>query len=114
MGKLLANHCAVFRLEASAEIFQFIGIDLGVTHGLSFLASETLGDNAVFVGFENVFKFFFAQPHGRCAVHHDEAAVGVIGEARVFRFRGKAFDGFVVESEVEDGLHHTGHRQRCT
>ena len=110
LGKFLTNHFSVFRLETVADIFQFVGIDFGVTYGLFFIASETLGDNAVFVHFENVFKLFFAQPHGCCAVHHDEAAVGVIGEARVFRFRGKTFDGFVVETEVEDGLHHAGHR----
>ena len=109
LGEFLANHCAVFRLEPATEILQFVGVDLGVGHGLFFLAPETPGDNAVFVDFENVFKFFLAQPHGCRPVHHNEAAIGVVGEARVLRFRGKAFDGLVVESKVEDGLHHAGH-----
>ncbi len=43
-------------------------------------------------------------------VGDDEAAVGVEGEARVLRGGGDALDDRVVEAEVEDGVHHAGHR----
>jgi hypothetical protein len=45
------------------------------------------------------------------AVHGDEAAVRVVGEALVARRVGEALDALVVEAEVEDGVHHAGHRE---
>ena len=45
------------------------------------------------------------------AVHRDEAAVRVVGEALVVGARGQALDALVVEPEVEDGVHHPGHRE---
>ncbi len=41
--------------------------------------------------------------------HHDEAPVGVVGEALVAGERDDALEGLVVEAQVEDGLHHAGH-----
>ena len=46
------------------------------------------------------------------AVHLDEAPVRVVGEPRVARRRGETFDRDVREPEVEDGVHHPGHRDR--
>jgi hypothetical protein len=45
--------------------------------------------------------------HG--AVHLDEAAIAIVGEARVVAFGSDGFDGFVIQAEVEDGIHHAGH-----
>ncbi len=44
-------------------------------------------------------------------VHGDEAPVGVEGEARAAGERSKAFHERVVEAEVQDGVHHAGHRR---
>ena len=44
------------------------------------------------------------------AVHRQEAAVGVEGEA-LLGAGGEAPDRLVVEAEVEDGVHHPGHRE---
>ena len=43
-------------------------------------------------------------------IHLDEAAIGVVGEARVGRAPRQAFDGLVVEAEIEDRIHHARHR----
>ena len=43
------------------------------------------------------------------SVHGDEAPVRVEGEALVAGLLGQAFDRFVVEAQVEDGVHHAGH-----
>jgi len=43
-------------------------------------------------------------------IHLDEAAIAVPGEAGVAADRGKAFDGDVIEAEVEHRVHHAGHR----
>ena len=42
--------------------------------------------------------------------HRDEPAVAVPGEALVARPRRQPLDGGVVESQVQDRLHHPGHR----
>ncbi len=39
----------------------------------------------------------------------NEAAVGVVGEARVAGLGGETFGGGVVETEVENRVHHAGH-----
>ena len=43
------------------------------------------------------------------AEHLDEAAVGVVGEARILGAGGQGLDALIVEAEVEDGIHHAGH-----
>ena len=45
----------------------------------------------------------------RLAEHLNETAVGVPGETLVAGLRGQALDRFVVEADVEDRLHHSGH-----
>ena len=46
------------------------------------------------------------------AVHLDEAAIRVVGEARVAARAREPDDRAIVEAEVEDRLHHAGHRHR--
>ena len=43
-------------------------------------------------------------------VHLNEAAIGVVGEARVVRRLRQSFDRGVVQPEVEDRVHHARHR----
>jgi hypothetical protein len=40
----------------------------------------------------------------------DEAAIAVIGEAAVLGALGQSLDGCIIEAEIEDGIHHAGHR----
>ena len=47
--------------------------------------------------------------HDDAAVHGDESAVGVEGEPLVVGLAGQALHRLVVESQVEDGVHHPGH-----
>ncbi len=44
-------------------------------------------------------------------VHGHEPTVRVVGEALVVGLLGQALDRVVVEAEVEDGVHHAGHRE---
>ena len=48
------------------------------------------------------------------AEHLHEPAVRVVGEPLVLRLLGEALHRRVVEPEVEDGVHHPRHRERCT
>ena len=45
------------------------------------------------------------------AVHGDEPAIAVVGEALVAGDGGETLDAAVVEAEVEDGVHHPRHRE---
>ena len=51
-------------------------------------------------------------PHAEddVAEHHDEAPVAVPREALVTRARRQSLDGRVVQAEIENRLHHPGHR----
>jgi hypothetical protein len=45
------------------------------------------------------------------AVHLHEAPVGIVREARIAGLADQAFDGLVVQPEVQDGVHHPRHRR---
>ena len=59
--------------------------------------------------FEDVLEMVMLHAEHDVAVHLDEAAVAVIGEARVAAAPDQALHRDVVEAEVEDGVHHAGH-----
>jgi len=48
------------------------------------------------------------------AEHLDQPAVGVEGQALVAGLLGETQDRLVVEPDVEDGVHHSGHRELAT
>ncbi|OPZ58522.1 MAG: hypothetical protein BWY87_01417 [Deltaproteobacteria bacterium ADurb.Bin510] len=48
--------------------------------------------------------------HDDVGVHLDETAVGIIGEALVAARLDQALDGLVVEAQVQNRVHHAGHR----
>ena len=72
-----------------------IGVELGL--GLFLLAVEDFVE-IVLADFEHY-----------VAVHLNEAAVAIVGEARVVAFGGQRLHGLVVQPEVEDGVHHARH-----
>ena len=57
-----------------------------------------------------VLAFMSFDAHDDGAVHLQEAAVAVPGELGVAGLGGEGFDDGVVDAEVEDGVHHAGHR----
>ena len=48
------------------------------------------------------------------SIHLDEATIAVAGEAGIAAFGGEAFDGLIVQAEIEDRVHHAGHGDRRT
>ena len=69
---------------------------------------------AHFHAVEDVLEFLLGNVEDHIAEHLDEAAIGVVGKARIVAALGERFDGMVVEAEVEDGVHHAGHGKLCT
>ena len=86
-------------LVAGDDFLQIFGGEVGIELGLGLLLLAVEDFVEIVLGdFEH---------HG--AVHLDEAAVAIVGEARVVALGFDGFDGLVVQAEVEDGVHHAGH-----
>ena len=80
-----------------------------------------VGDMGIF-GMELFFKIFnddfegivvftgsLLDAHNDIAVHLEETAVAVVGKTFVTTAFGEGTYGLVVETEIEDGIHHTWH-----
>ena len=65
---------------------------------------------ALLVVLERVLEVVVVDAEHDVRIHRDEAAVAVIGEARVARGRRDRLDGLVVEAEIEHRVHHARHR----
>ena len=89
-------------LKGLDEFLQVLGRKLGIDAnagdqtGLGQGVLEQIGVNA----------------HDDIGKHLDKAAVAIPGKTRVLRLRDKALDGIVIEAQVEDRVHHTGHGER--
>ncbi len=88
------------RLEAARQLPKCVGVEVGVQ------CDPALGLDAR----DLVFEARAGHAVNDVAEHLHEAAIAVPGKALVLRARGQALDGLVVETEVEHGLHHPGHR----
>ena len=58
---------------------------------------------------ENVLKHAMIHIEHDVGIHLNEAPIAVVGEARVARFRRQTLDGGVVETQIEDRIHHARH-----
>ncbi len=65
----------------------------------------------VLVAVEDVLEHVVLHAQNHARIHLDEAPVAVVGEPLVARLLGEAFDRDVVEAEIEDRIHHAGHRR---
>ena len=74
------------------------------------------GEELFFQLFNNNFEGFviftrtFLYPHNDVAIHLEKAAIAVIGKALIFAALGQSANGAIIEAEVENGVHHSGHR----
>jgi hypothetical protein len=96
------------RLAGGALHGLLVGIDdpqpvLGAEIGVE---RETV---EVLVGVEDVLEYAVVDAEHNVRIHLDEAPVAVVGEPLATRFGGQPLHGRVVETEVEDGVHHAGH-----
>lgn len=58
---------------------------------------------------EEVFEQVLVHAHDHIGVHLHEAAIGIVGEALVPALGDDPLDRLIVESQVQDGIHHTRH-----
>ncbi len=104
LARILREGLAGLLLDAALvladEMLPVLGRQVGVER-------ETL---ALLVDLEDLLEIVVVHLEHDVRVHLDEAAIAVIGEALVARALGQRHDGRVVEAEVEDRVHHAGHR----
>ena len=68
-------------------------------------------DAAIFLRvFEQVFEMVVIDAQHDIAIHLDEPAVAVIGEAAVIAARRQPFDRHIVQPQVQNRVHHARHR----
>ena len=64
---------------------------------------------ALLDGVEDVLELLLGNVEHDVAEHLDQAAIGVVGKARIVAELGQRFDSLVVEAQVENRVHHAGH-----
>ncbi len=105
VGELVAGAVLDGGLELRHKSLEVVGVQLGVElDALGLLGRvEDLFERVPLVlvlGFETA---------DHVAVHADEPAVAVVGEARIAGGCDDALDGRVVEAQIQDGVHHPRH-----
>ena len=100
MREWLAGRLLNLGLVLDDDLAPIIGVEVGVERVAL----------AVLVVFENVLEIVAVDVEHDIGIHLNEAAVAVVGEALVARAFRQGLDRTVVEPEVEDRVHHAGHR----
>ncbi len=93
----------IFSLELTRQLLEVVGIQLGVHLDAFFL----------FHLVDQLLEVSLADLHDNVRIHLDEPAVGVIRKTRVVGLFRHDFDHFIIQTEVEDGVHHARHRSAC-
>src|SRR6185503_1203683 len=106
--EVLAGALLDQRLEADHEFLQIVDGQLGVFDVLLVaLVLEAFDDGlerlVILIG-----PLLYTQHD--IPIHLDEAAIAVPREARVIGLRRQRLDRLIVESQIEDRVHHAGHR----
>src|SRR6185437_325325 len=91
------------RLEQSGDALQILGAEFGVE-------IETL---FVLLRVQDFLEQRMFDAQHDVGIHVDEAAIGIVGEARIAGEPGEAFRGLGVEAEIENRVHHARHRDAC-
>ena len=85
------------------DFLQGCGVEVGIQLRLLLLL----------LAVEDLFKVRLFNVEHHVAEHLDEAAVGVIGKARVLGALGQSLDALIVQAEVQNRIHHAGHGELC-
>ena len=63
-----------------------------------------------FIIVNNIFKIIVADAHHHIAIHLLKTPIAVPGKARIAGFFGQCSHGDIIETKVEDRIHHARHR----
>ena len=99
-GEIHAQLGLVFRLKLLGQLFQVVGVQLGIQLDAFFFLHLV----------DELFKILFAHFHHNVGIHLDKPAIAVVGKTGVIGDFGKRLHDLVVQTQVENGVHHAGHR----
>ncbi len=104
-GKIVAGAVFYGFLEEGNELFQIISGEIEII-GDTFVVLHLVNDH-----FEGILFFFGSgfETQDDITVHLDKATVGIPGKAVVTGFGSDTQYGIVIHTQIEDGIHHTGH-----
>ena len=100
-GEVPADLRLVFGLELAGEFPEIFGGKIDVERDALLLLHLV----------DEFFKILLADLHDDVGEHLDETAVAVPRPAGILRLLGERLDHFLVEAEVENRVHHAGHRR---
>ncbi len=104
VGEVLFELLFVLFFELHRKIFQIVRRQIDVLrHAL-----------LLFHLVDELFKVFFTDFHNDVGEHLDKSSVAVPRPAGVVRFGRNGIDDRFVQTEVENGVHHAGHRRSRT
>ena len=97
--EVLAELILILSLELTGECLQVVSGQLDV-----------ISDALLFFHLvDELLKVFLADFHNDVGEHLDETAIAVPSPARIAGFRGNDLNDLLVQTEVQDGVHHAGH-----
>ena len=99
--EVLADLSLVLGLELTRKFLKIVGGKFDVE----------LNALLLFHFVDELFKILLTDLHNDVGEHLDKAAVAVPRPAGVLRLRGERLDDLLVETEVENRIHHTRHRR---
>ena len=97
--EVFADFRFIFRFELASEFFQIFGGEFHVL-GHAFFFFHLV---------DEFFKVFFADFHNNVGIHLNKTTIAVVSPASIARFGSHGFDNIFVQTEVQDGVHHTRH-----
>ena len=103
LREVAADLRLILGFELLCELLEVVCGELGVH------LDALLGFHLV----DELLEVLLADFHDDVGIHLDETTIAVIREAGVARLFGEPDHHFVIETEVEDGVHHTGHGSAC-
>ena len=100
VGNVAAGGLTDGRFEIADNLLQLIGAQLVVQFDAG----------PFFVFGQNALKGIVVYVHHHVGVDLEEPPVGVVSGTSVTHQRGQAINYLVIDAQVQDGVHHSGHR----
>ena len=99
LGEILALFLLVELLKADHQLLHVLGVQVHIVlYALLFL--QLVND---------LLEALLGNLHNNIGEHLDETAIAVVSKAGVVGLLGQALYGFVVQAQIQDGIHHAGH-----
>jgi len=104
---------AIYLLEGFDKLTEFFFVHIGIVYFLFGGYSYAWPCLCLFDFLKGFIEYFPIYSHGYRAIHHNKAPICIQSKAPISGLRSKTLDRSIGKTEIQDSLHHTGHRNRC-